>query len=265
MANADSQPRKGKKRMLVRIALTTLAASIVATAAFAQTVPKPDGQWRGSIGLSAAAARGNTESTTFGANADLIRQTQVDKMGFYLQDIYGTSRNSSGQRNTSAQIFRAGGKYDRNITEKIYGYGALEYEHDKLAGVKQRILPQGGIGLHVIKSETTTFDVFAGLAYNHTMYYVDPTTRDTEVVIGEESTHKLTASTSFKQRLAMYAPYDDLSDSRTQFDAGLTTVVIGGWNLVVNFTYRQNNAPPIGKKKSDSLIFTGLQYSWGPK
>ncbi len=251
--------------MTLRIALTTLAASIVATTSFAQTAPKPDGQWRGGIGLSAAAARGNTETTTLGLNADLIRQTSVDKIGFYLQDIYGTSKNSSGVKSTSAQIFRLGGKYDRDITEKLYAFGALEYEHDKLAGVKERILPQGGVGLHIIKSEATTFDVFAGVAYNHTRYYVDPTTRDGELLIGEESVHKISASTSIKQRLAMYAPFDDLSDSRAQFDAGLTTAIIGGWNLVVNYTFRHNNAPPLGKKKSDSLIFTGLQYSFGPK
>jgi putative salt-induced outer membrane protein len=265
IANADCQTTEGMKRMLAKNALVTLATSVIATTSFAQTIAKPDGQWRGGVGLSAAVARGNTETTNLGLNADVVRQTTIDKIGFYLQDIYGTSKNSSGQRSTSAQIFRLGGKYDRDINEKLYGFGAFDYEHDKLAGVKQRLLPQAGVGIHIVKSEAMTFDAFAGIAYNHTMYYVDPTTRDTEVLLGEESVHKISATTSFKQRLAMYAPYDDLSDARTQFDAGLTTVVIGGWNLVVNYTFRHNNAPPTGKKKSDSLLFTGLQYSWGPK
>ncbi len=251
--------------MLVRKRFATLAASVIASTSFAQTAPKPDGEWRGGIGLSAAAARGNTETTNLGLNADIVRQTTVDKIGFYLQDIFATSKDAAGQQSTSAQIFRLGGKYDRDLTERLYAFGGMEYEHDKLAGIQQRLLPQAGLGLHVINSEATTFNVFAGVAYAETKYYVEPKTRDAEILIGEESIHKISPSTSFKQRLATYAPFDDLSDSRIQFDAGLTTAIVGSWNLVVNYTFRHNSAPPIGRKKSDSLLITGLQYSWGPK
>jgi putative salt-induced outer membrane protein len=244
----------------------TLAAGFIAGTAFAQTAPKPDGEWRGGIGLSAAAARGNTETTNLGLNADAIRQSTNDKLGFYLQDIFASSKNAAGEKSLSAQIFRIGGKYDRDITDRLYGFGGIDFEHDKLAGVKQRILPQGGVGFHVIKSEPTTFDVFSGIAYNETKSYTDPTTRKAELLLGEESIHKISASTAFRQRLAIYAPFSDLSDKyRIQFDAGLTTAVIGGWNLVVNYTFRHNNAPPAGRKKDDSLLFTGLQYAWGPK
>lgn len=252
--------------MLKRLVVATLAVGFVASTAFAQTAPKPDGEWRGGIGLSAAAARGNTETTNLGVNADMVRQTKTDKLGFYLQDIFGSSKNAAGEKSLSAQIFRIGGKYDRDITDRIFGFGGLEFEHDKLGGIKQRILPQVGMGYHVIKSEPTTFDIFGGVAYNETKFYTDPTTRKAELLLGEESIHKISASTAFRQRLAMYAPFDDIGDKyRLQFDAGLTTAVIGGWNLVVNYTLRHNNAPPAGKKKDDSLLFTGLQYAWGPK
>ncbi len=251
--------------MVRNIVFGILAAGLGASAAFAQTAPKPDGMWRGAIGLSAAAARGNTETTTLGLNADMVRQTTNDKMGFYLQDIFAGSKNAAGEKSVSAQIFRIGGKYDRDITDKLYGFGGLDFEHDKLAGVKRRILPQVGVGYHVIKSEPTTFDVFTGVAYNETTFYIDPKRRDAELLIGEESIHKISPSTAIRQRLAMYSPFDDLSDYRLQFDAGLNTAIIGGWNLVVNYTYRHNSSPPTGRKKGDSLIFTGLQYAWGPK
>ncbi len=246
--------------------VATLTAGFIAGTAFAQTVPKPDGEWRGGIGLSAAAARGNTETTNLGLNADVVRQTTNDKVGFYLQDIFASSKNAAGESSVSAQIFRIGGKYDRDITGRLYAFGGIDFEHDKLAGVKQRILPQAGVGYHVIKSEPTTFDIFSGIAYNETRFYTDSTTREVEFLLGEESIHKVSESTAIRQRLAMYAPFNDLSDKyRVQFDAGLTTAIIGGWNLVVNYTLRHNNAPPAGRKKDDSLLFTGLQYAWGPK
>ena len=214
-----------------------------------------------------AATKATGLDDNFGVNADAVRQTNADKLGFYLQDIFANSKNqSTGQTSVTGQILRLGGKYDRNITDKWYGFGALDYEHDKLAGVKNRVLPQLGLGYHVIKSDPLTFDVFGGVAYNRTEFYTDPTYNKAEFMFGEESIHKISATTTFRQRLAVFAPFSDASDKyRLQFDAGLATAIIGGWNLVVNFTDRYNQAPASGKKKNDMLIFTGLQYAWGPK
>lgn len=252
--------------MLKRTVVATVGA-LIAGSALAQTAPKPDGEWRGAIGLNAAIARGNSESANIGFNADAVRQTKTDKLGFYVQDIFANSKNqSTGQTSLTAQIFRAGGRYDRDITDRLFGFGGIQFEHDKLADIKRRILPQAGVGYHVIKSEPTTFDVFAGVAYNETTHYVLPKDKDVELLIGEESIHKISATTTFRQRLAMFAPFDDLSDKyRLQFDAGLITQIIGGWSLNVTLTDRYQKQTAPGKKKNDVVLFTGLQYGWGPK
>lgn len=104
---------------MLKRSLLTLTATLLATSAFAQTAPKPDGVWRGSIGLNAAVARGNSESTNIGVNTDAVRQTKVDKLGFYLQDIFANSKDSStGKSSVTAQILRAGGRYDRDLTDR---------------------------------------------------------------------------------------------------------------------------------------------------
>ena len=57
--------------MRIAIALLALAA---ATSAIAQTVSKPDGAWRGSLGASLTSSDGNNESTSASLSADAVRQ-----------------------------------------------------------------------------------------------------------------------------------------------------------------------------------------------
>jgi hypothetical protein len=107
---------------------------------------------------------------------------------------------------------------------------------------------------------------FAGLAYNDTTRYVGVDSRGMEALVGEESTHKLTDTTSFMQRLVAYPGLssDRSGEYRLAFDAGLKAQVVGGWNLVVTLSSRYDSLPAAGKKSTDTFFFTGLQYGWGP-
>ena len=70
-----------------------------------------------------------------------------------------------------------------------------------------------GLGWHVLKSPTTTFDLFGGLGYTVDNYRapmaVGGELRDryqyASLPLGEESTHKLSATTSARQRLVVVA------------------------------------------------------------
>ena len=254
--------------MKLRILTTGLAIAVsLGNNAYAQvtTASKPDGAWRGGIGLGAAIARGNTTSTNVNAAADAIRQTSLDKMGFYISAIRNTSRVDGVDR-TIANLLRFGGRYERDFTANLYGFGGLDVDKDKPADIKWRWVPQAGVGMHVVKNPITTFDVFTGLAYNKTDHYNGADSKGIEALIGEESTHKLTDTTSFVQRLVVYPGLsgDQKSEYRAAFDAGLKAQVVGGWNLLVTLGSRYDSEPAPGKKKSDTVFFTGLQYGWGP-
>lgn len=233
-------------------------------AAAAQTVPRPDGAWRGSLGANVSSASGNNESVSAGLNADVARQTDDDKFVAYLQSLY-SRRDAEGVRELTASRFRTGGRYDRNISESTYGFGGLDVEKNKLADLKWRMAPSLGLGYHLRKTETFTFDLFAGYSHNREELYSGPTRKFDEGLVGEETTHKFSESTSFRQRLSVYPNLSDSGEYRVVFDAGLLTALVERWNLTVNLSARYQSNPPLGVQKSDTLLFTGLQYSWGPK
>lgn len=155
-----------------------------------------------------------------------------------------------------------GGKYDRDVTDRIFGFGSLDIEHDKLQELDFRGVAAVGLGHHFVKTEKTVFDVFSGLTYNHERF-TSETRNSTEWLLGEESTHMISDTTSLHQRLAIYPNLSDGGEYRIQFDAGLTTSITKKIELKVTISNRYLSNPQPGVKKSDTLLLTNIGYRFG--
>lgn len=230
----------------------------------AQTVPKPDGAWRGSLGASVTSASGNTQSVSAALNSDVVRQRSDDKLVASLQSLY-SRRETAGVSELTAGRFRAVGRYDRDISERAYGFVGYDVEKNKIADLRWRHSPSVGAGLHLLASDSSTFDLFAGYSHNREELYVGARRSFDELLLGEEFTHKLSGGTSLRQRLTYYPNLSQSGEYRLVFDAGLLMPVIERWNLTINLSARYQSNPPLDVQKSDTLLFTGLQYTWGPE
>lgn len=193
-------------------ALRTLVCAALALGltglAHAQATVKPDGHWRAVLGLGLSYASGNTDTTNLSMSGDAVRATDRDKWSAYLNSSYARSAGV-----TSAEQARLGGRYDRNLGPAYFAYGGLDVEHNRFANLEPRSMLSAGLGWHVLKSPTTTFDLFGGLGYTVDNYRapmaVSGELRDryqyASLPLGEESTHKLSATTSARQRLVVVA------------------------------------------------------------
>lgn len=230
----------------------------------AQTVSQPDGAWRGAIGASVTSSSGNNESVNASLTADAVRQREHDKFVARMQSLYGR-HEQGGVSGLTASRFSAGTRYDRDFSDLVYGFVGYDVEKNKLNDLRWRHSPSVGAGLHLRKSETFTFDVFTGYSYNRETLYSGATRSFDEVLFGEETTHKFAEDTSFRQRLVVYPNLSDSGEYRLVFDAGLLAPLLGNWNLTLNLTARYQSNPPPNVQKSDTLVFAGVQYRWGPK
>jgi putative salt-induced outer membrane protein len=261
-------------RKILGIACASLCAT--STLAFADP-PKEDGQWRGALAASLAIASGNTQSTNFSIGADGVRATKQDRISVFLTSLYG-ERKVSGNTEKTAERIRGGVRYDYNLSERAFVFGLLEAESDKIADLDSRILAGAGFGYRVIKAPDTTFDIFGGVSYKQdrntvtVVSGVPPIAREqrvssnaTELVLGEESSHKLSDSSSFKQKLTVYPNVSKSGEYRAQFDAGFVTAIAAGINFQVTLSNRYNSDVPAGVKKTDTLLLTGINIALGPK
>ena len=246
--------------------LVCVALALGATGlAQAQLTVKPDGQWRSVFGLGLSHASGNTDATTLSMTGDAVRATDLYKLTGYLKSNYARSGGA-----TTTEQTRLGGRYDRNLGPAYFGFGALEFENNRFANLALRSMLSAGMGWHVTQSPTTTFDIFGGLGYTADRYrdpmVVGGELRDTysyaSLPLGEESSHKLTETTSAKQRLVVVTNLKDTGEYRATWDGGLAVAMTKGINLTLGLSMLYNSDPGVARKSTDTLFTTGVAITF---
>jgi len=218
--------------------------------------------WRGSLGLGATAASGNTDAVTYSINGDAVKQTPTDKMNGYVQGIYGR-RQINGNTERTSDLIRAGGKYDRDLNDRNFAFGALDLERNQLIQLNLRSVVATGLGYHLVKHEGNTFDISTGPAYNREQYTTN-TREAIEWLFAEESNHALSQTVSFRQRFSYYPSLKDSGEYRLVFDTGLVLKVTSRWSATITLNDRYQSNPVPGVKKNDLLFVTGFQYVFNP-
>ncbi len=237
------------------------AAFALADLATAQNPVKADGRWRATIGAAASYSSGNNDSRSVNLNADAVRATTTDKVNLYVRSLYG---RTAGQ--TTAELLGLGGRYNFNLTARSYVFGQADYLRDKPANLQMRLSGAGGLGYKLVDTDAHNFDVFAGLGYAQERYFspkiVAGSLRSryghTEALLGEESRHRLTETTTFRQKLVVYPNLNETGQYRAELDAGVAVAINRTMNLTAGFNYRYNSDPGVGLKKGDALFLTGL-------
>jgi putative salt-induced outer membrane protein len=229
--------------------------------AHAQVTQKPDGEWRSLFTAGASIATGNTDAKSASLSADVIKLTTMDKWS-----LTGAGQYARSDGATTANRLAGSTIYSRDITPEWFGFGQLDLLRDLPSDLSVRTTLGSGIGYHVVKKPDQTFDLSAGLAYtmdrySHPQLIVDETRsryNHGEVLLAEESNNKLTANTSFKQKLSVYPNLLDTGDIRTVFDAGLSVAMTKQLALTATLSQRHDSHPGEGLGRNDTLFVTGL-------
>jgi putative salt-induced outer membrane protein len=244
------------------------AQSSGAQSSGAQT--QADGQWRGLAGASFSATSGNSTTNNILLNIDMARKTEIDKISAGAMVNYGTG-TVDGVKKTITHKWGLNGQYDYNLTPELYVFGKLGLEADRIINLSLRRTLGTGLGYKVINDANNTLDVFAGLANTHSRYNtrqvidgVSGTSFSTNsALLGEESTHKLSETLFFKQRLELYPRISGDGGSLAKASANLGVSLSSAVSLNVGLTNNYNSAPAAGLKKNDLSLFTGVSVKLG--
>lgn len=238
-----------------------LLAAPMLVFAQAQATIKPDGQFRYAFGAGASYASGNTSSSSVNLSGDGVKVTADSKWQLGGKANYGRTEGATTVENAAL-----GAQFDQDITPLWFGFGKGDYLRDKPANVSTRASLFGGVGRHVVRTDTLTFDVSAGLGYTEDRYFNaadvngDFRTRygRAEALLAEESTHKFTPTTTLHQKLSVYPALRSGGGYRGVFDAGLSVAMNNTLSLTAGLNYRYNSDPGVGLKKGDTLFVTGI-------
>jgi putative salt-induced outer membrane protein len=229
--------------------------------AAAQLTAKEDGQWRYVAGVGASWASGNSSSKSVNLTADAVKATPYDKWTLYGRLLYAEDND----RTTTDQV-SAGLRYDWDISPKWFHFGILDWLRDRPANLEHRVSVNSGLGYHIFKRDDAFWDLFAGVGYAHDDLVVATEVSDSrrsrygraELLLGQQSEHRISDSATLKQRLAFLPSLRDSDSYRGVFDTTLSVAINRRFDLTASLNYRYNSQPGTGLDKVDVLFVTGF-------
>ncbi len=243
------------------VTLTSATALHVPALSQAQVTLKPDNQWRYLLTAGANVSSGNNNAGSLNVSAEGARQSDHDKWTWGAKA--DRARNSGVD---TAERYGLRSQYNRDFSVDWFAFGSGEWLRDKLANIANRTSVASGVGRHVWQDERGFFDVSVGLGYTYDRYVnstnISGAMRDRygrlELVLAEESSHKLTDTTQFRQKFTLYPDLRDSGKYRAVLDTGLTVAMTQTINLSAGLSYRYDSNPGGNLKKADAMFVTGV-------
>ena len=234
--------------------------------------------WQGGVNVGFSVARGNSETENLALAFNADHPTLHDKLTLYLSSVNTT--NNLTTPSTVAALTQGGFRYDRDITSRVFVFGAADYMANVLQFLDLRQVYGGGFGLHAIKSDATILDFLSGVNYTHETYSngtllvpgtpTSPpvyasygvTNKFVALTLGEQLIQKVGKSTVVTQSLGFFPDLQKTGEYRFTFNAGSVTKINKwlGWQNQFGDIYVTN--PPHTAKKNDVIFTTGLNISF---
>lgn len=218
--------------------------------------------WSGSADAGLSATRGNADTLVIGLGSQAARTTRTDKLSFYAASLFARN-GTSGVSVTTAEAIRGGARYDRNISDRLFGFVLTDLERDKFQRLDLRLVFGGGLGYHARRSARTRLDLFGGGSYDREKFSTGLTRNSAEALAGEELSYKLSENTTLAQRAVLYPNLSEFGEYRFAFDLTGVTKLTGQLGLQATVSDRFQSDPLPGVKKNDLLLTTGLRVTFG--
>jgi putative salt-induced outer membrane protein len=232
--------------------------------------------WNGGASVGFSLARGNSETSNLALALNAVHPTERDKLIITLSSIY--TNNDLATPSEVANLIQGGIEYDYNLGPRFFLNAEAQFISNALQDLDLRSIYGGGVGVHAIKSDSTTLDLIGGLNYTHETYSDGPlvtpptipptftsygvTNRFLAATIEDDFMHKLGKTTVLTEKLDFYPGLTDHGQYQMAFLFGTVTKVSKwlGWQNQFSDIYVSN--PPVTSKKNDVILTTGLNISF---
>ncbi|MEL8054563.1 MAG: DUF481 domain-containing protein [Pseudomonadota bacterium] len=252
-------------------ALNSIAASLAAISLMATAAAQEDeaSKWTGEGSLSAGVTTGNTETTDLGLGLDLGREFGLWKVGIQASADYGETDGAE----TKNRIF-LGANLDRQITDKLFGFGQLSYEVDEFSGFESRMFIGGGLGYEIFNSEALQWTVRGGpgLKIDEIEAILDTSTTPVTVLTPAETEESFGATATsnwayqFNENVGLTNDTNVLyAETSTQIGniTALTASLTDTLSARVSYEVRHDTDPVDGFEDTDTISRVSLVYGFG--
>ncbi len=216
--------------------------------------------WTGEGSLSGGVTTGNTETTDLGLGVDLGREMGLWKVGIQAAADYGETEGNE----TKNRIF-LGSNLDRQINDRLFGFGQLSYEKDEFSGFESRAFIGGGLGYEVLASDATQWTVRGGPGLK-----IDEIEATLLTPATTEESFGATAQSNFAHQFNDNVAFTNdtnvlYAETSTQIGniAALTATLTDTLSARISFEARHDTDPVAGFESTDTISRVSLVYGFG--
>ena len=210
--------------------------------------------WSGRAELGGYITTGNTDSKGGAAVLDLTREGLQWRHKFHAQADYQENANVATREHYLAS-------YEPNykIDDRLYVYGAAQYESDRFLGYYDRYSASAGVGYSAIKTPRIRLDVELGPAFRQTAF----TNGIEQSNVAGRGTlafnWKLLPGLSVTQNAAAYVQSANSTLSGT---TSVNAKLIGPLSAALSYNVQYESMPPVGSLSTDTTSRASLVYSF---
>lgn len=247
----------------------TACAGAIALAAPAFAQDETANGWSGEGSLSAGVTTGNTETTDLGLGVDASRKLNLWTVGLKASADYGETDGAE----TKNRIF-LGANLDRQINDRLFGFGQVSYEADEFSGFDSRAFIGGGLGYEVLNGDATQWTVRGGpgLKIDEIVAVLDTSTVPATIVTPAmtEESFGVTAGSNFAHQFNDNVAFTNdttmlYAETSTQIGniAAITATLTDTLSARVSFEVRHDTDPVVGFESTDTISRVSLVYGFG--
>ncbi|MCS7032698.1 MAG: DUF481 domain-containing protein [Phycisphaerae bacterium] len=229
--------------------------------------------WKGNIRGGLVVQNGNTKSEDYYLAFDVFNRMEQDRYtigGNYNLSRSRDARNPDSDRVTTADNWRIFGQWDHFFDDKLYGYGRLQVDRDRIANLKYRISPGVGLGYQWVEGPVWNFNTEAGVGYVYEKYKDpgdDPNFDDTDEYVAVRLAYhydrKVVDNLLIFHNFELLPSVEDPCRTfQVNSDIGLRANFTTNLFAEFKFEWRHDSQPAAGSQKDDLKYIAALGWTF---
>jgi putative salt-induced outer membrane protein YdiY len=217
--------------------------------------------WNANFDLAYSYTDATTETNAFAVGLEFWRKKKPTELFLAAYYRYATTEKEGEAKVKNEDRFFAPGRLDYDISERLFGFGAVSAERDEIQEIKFRTDPNVGLGYRFVNRKTLVISGRTGPGYVYQKFFNDTSDDYFTILFGGDLDATLPYASKIRVRLVYLPSVSDWTDNyifRGSLDWTMPLIGLLDFKFTIFDTY--NSQPPPGVRNNSFTTTVGFSF-----